>query len=288
MEPRSVVFLGTSAFAVPALRALAADPAFRIDLVITQPDRPVGRKQILTPPPVKVVADELGIPVVQPETVKSLITDHWPPTTSTPDFLIVISYGQILTQQLLDWPKIAPINVHASLLPELRGASPIQHAILLGKKETGVTVQRMVKELDAGPILSSVVTPIEERETTPTLHDRLATLGAALLVETLKQPLTETPQEEAKISHCRRLTKEDGVADPKTMHALTIDRMVRALNPWPGVIINGSKILETSLVPDPDALEVPCVENSTLYVTKIQPASGKPMTGRAFGMGRSL
>lgn len=281
MTPRSIIFLGTSSFAVPTLRALAADKSFTIELVVTQPDRPVGRKQLLTPSPIKEEALKLGLAIAQPEKIKELQVPR-------PDFLLVISYGQILPEEILALPTIAPINIHASLLPRWRGASPIQHAILNGDEESGVTVQRMVSELDAGPILSVAKTSIEPRETYQTLHDRLALMGAELAVQTLKKPLLETAQEEAKITLCRKLKKEDGNADAKIMDAETIDRMVRALTPWPGVVIGDAKILETSLTQGADDLPFPCANGTTIFIRKIQPASGKPMTGKAFGLGRTL
>ncbi|MEQ1849821.1 MAG: methionyl-tRNA formyltransferase [Candidatus Peribacteraceae bacterium] len=287
MSVSSVVFLGTSAFAVPALRALHADPRFRIDLVVTQPDKPVGRKQILTPSPIKVLAEELKLHVLQPEKISELPATRYP-LPATPDFLIVISYGQILPQKLLDWPRIAPINVHGSLLPTLRGASPVHHAILQGLTETGVTVQRMVKALDAGPILASQAISIDTREKTTTLMEKLAEMGASLLLKTLSQSLNETPQDESAVTFCSKLKKEDGIVDPSQQDAQTIDRMVRALTPWPGVTIRGNKILETSLEQGADDLALTCANNTNVFIRSIQPPSGKPMTGKAFSLGRSL
>ena len=295
--PLHIVFLGTSPFAVPCLRALAADPRFVVDLVITQPDRPVGRKQILTPPAVKIVAQELKLPIAQPEDIRQAVSGPTSPrlrgagqrsAVSKPDFLVVISYGQILSQEILDWPTIAPVNVHASLLPKLRGASPLQHAILENYSTTGVTVQRMVKELDAGPILSQESITIDPRETFQSLHDKLAIIGADLLIKTLSKPLKEIPQNDKEATFCRKLSRTDGIADPKTMEARTIDRMVRALTPWPGITIGENKILETSLEPHPDAIPVLCSGNSTLHILTIQPPSKKPMTGRAFAAGHTV
>lgn len=241
----------------------------------------------MSAPPVKLVADELGIQVLQPKKVSELIATRYP-LPAPPDFLVVIAYGQLLPQSLLDWPRIAPINVHGSLLPALRGASPVHHAILQGLKTSGVTVQRMVKELDAGPILAMKERMLDERETTATLMQSLAEDGATLLLETLSEPLAETVQDASRVTHCTKLKKEDGIADPTSMDAVTIDRMVRALTPWPGVTIGGNKILETSLEKGAEDLEVACAHGSTLFVRKVQPPSGKPMTGKAFGLGRTL
>lgn len=287
--PSSVVFLGTSAFAVPSLKALAADPAFGVQLVISQPDRPVGRKQTITPPPVKAAAKERAIPVIQPEKANMEFGERKQfASLPRPEFLVVVSYGQILSQAILDWPTVAAVNVHASLLPLLRGASPLQHSILHNFTQTGVTVQKMAKELDAGPILGQATVEMHPRETFTTLHDRLAVLGAELLLSTLKKPLVPREQDATKATFCGKLTKEDGIADPAAMTAEEIDRRVRALSPWPGVSIRGNKILTTSLEHGPDALAVPCAKNTTLFVTGIQPPSGKPMTGKAFSLGHSL
>ena len=283
--PHTVVFLGTSAFAVPCLRALAGDSRFTVQLVITQPDRAAGRKQAMTPPAVKTAALELGLPVLQPEKVNAEAARL--KAEMSPDFLIVVSYGQILSDDVLGIPIIAPVNVHASLLPELRGASPIQHAILEGLAETGVTVQRMVRELDAGPILTQQSLKIDARETYATLHEKLAAAGADLLASTLSLALTEREQEHDKATFCRKLTKADGAASSTTMTAETIDRMVRALTPWPGVTLGDIKLLETSLTPSPDAMAIACSDGTTLYALTLQPAGGKPMSGRSYANGRT-
>ena len=278
-KPKSIIFLGTSQFSVPALQALASDPYFEVLAVVTQPDRPAGRAMTLTPPPVKTEALTLELTVLQPEKMNAdfaEISKKFP----RPDFLVVVSYGQILSQEVLDWPTVAAVNVHASPLPLLRGASPLQHAVLQGLPESGVTVQRMVKELDAGPILSAARIPLERRETSATLHDKLKVLGAELLLKTLKAPLKETPQDATKATFCGKLSKADGVAVPTAMTAQHIDCMVRALTPWPGVTIGTTKILETSLTPGP--LTVECLNGTTLTVEKLQPASGKPMSGADF------
>lgn len=285
--PTSVVFLGTSAFAVPSLRALAQDPAFKVELVITQPDRPVGRKQILTPSPVKLLAHELSLPIEQPENINAeFLTAH--SSQLKAHFLVVVSYGQILTEKILSLPSIAPLNLHASLLPLLRGASPLQHAILEGMKESGVTVQRIVRELDAGPILAQKKVLLDPRETYQTLHDRLAMIGADLLVQTMKHPLTPIDQDPSKVTVCKKLMKENGIANPTTMTAGEIDRRVRALTPWPGVTIGQNKILRTSLSDTKESLRILCKDTTELFIEQIQPPSGKPMSGKAFSLGHTL
>ncbi len=282
--PRSVVFLGTSAFAVPSLLALAANPFFDVIHVITQTDKPAGRKQALTPSPVKIAAQELHLPISQPEKINiAFVETQNFASLPQPDFLIVVSYGQILSEDILDWPTVAAINVHASLLPQLRGASPLQHAILQDLPITGVTIQRMVRELDAGPILSQTSVKLDPQETFTTLHNRLAILGAELLIQTLQKPLTETPQDATRATFCGKLSKSDGIADPSTMTAPSIERMVRALTPWPGVTIGTNKILETSS--EPGTLTLQCAHNTMLTISRIQPAGGTPMSGADFVRG---
>lgn len=281
----SVWFLGTSAFAVPSLEALLKDPAFSVDLVITQPDRPTGRKQELTAPPVKMAAQKHGLTIEQPENINA----H-PPSASNPDFLIVVSFGQILSQSILDMATIAPVNVHASLLPRWRGASPIQHAILSGDHDTGVTVQKIVKELDAGPILAQEKITLDLRETYTTLHDRLAPLGAALLLTTLKNPLKPVEQDVSRVTVCRTLKRDDGKIDHTTLSAVDIDRKVRGLNPWPGVtlIVGGQllKLLETALKPTQTSTPLPCAQGTILHLVTVQAAGGKPMTGAEWERGQ--
>lgn len=286
----SILFCGTPDFAVPSLRALAADPAFAVRLVATQPDKPAGRSGALTPPPIKTVAQDLGIPVWQPQKFDAAAAmDAWP-DDEPPDFLVVVAYGHILDDAALALPRIAPINVHASLLPRWRGASPIQHAILAGDTQTGITVQVMARRLDAGPILAQSPTPITDRETAPSLHDRLSEMGAALLVETLQHPLQPREQSDDGVTVCRKLSRDDGQANVETMDAVTIDRMVRAFTPWPGVTIDVDgtplKILETSLVPVNGAHPLPCKDSTTLWLVTVQVPGKKPMGGEEWARGR--
>ena len=284
-ERFSIVFAGTPEFSVPSLESLIAHPACKVTLVISQPDKPVGRKQVMTPPPVKLCAEKHGIRVTQPKNINRDLS--WKNTDC--DFLVVVAYGQILSKEILEIPNIAPVNVHASLLPRWRGASPIQNALLAGDTETGVTVQRMSETLDAGDILAQCTTPIDERETFASLHDRLALLGAQLLVATLTKPLSPVTQDETGVTYCSKLTRKNGDVDPAKMSAEEIDRCVRALVPWPGVRCNINwvplKLLETSLTEEKGALALPCTENSTLYIKTLQPAGKKPMTATAWEHG---
>ena len=282
MPPLSIVFCGTPPFACPPLRALAHDPAFTVTHVITQPDRPVGRKQEITPSPIKILAGELSIPVLQPEHINTEL--NLSACDQRPDFLVVVAYGQMFSKKLLDWPRIAPINLHASLLPHLRGAAPVQYAILEGATETGVTVQEMKEKLDTGPILSQMRVSIDARETYASLSKRLSSEGAELLLQTLKQPLQSVDQREAEATYCQKLTKGMGVADVQRMTAEEIDRRIRALTPWPGVkmVWNGKDVilLESCLAPHPEACELSCAEGTLLYVISLRPANGKTMRGK--------
>ncbi len=289
--PLRILFLGTPEAAVPALRALAADPRFAVDLVITQPDRPAGRKRELKPPAVKDAATHLGLPVFQPERLnRELETVQRMLPGGRPDFAVVIAYGQILSQAALDLAMIAPVNVHFSLLPRWRGASPVQHAILASDRETGVTVQRMVKELDAGPILSQRTRPLDGTETTPQLIAELAETGARLLTQTLTQPLHPVDQEASAVTLCRTLSRQDGTVDHTAMTALELDRHVRALTPWPGVLltVDGQplKILQSALEATEGSAPLPCAERSVLHVVTVQAPGKKPMSGRMWAAGK--
>ncbi len=288
--PLHIIFAGTPAFAIPSLEALATSPAFSVDLVITQPDKPVGRKGNITPPPVKIVAERLGIPVLQPQDINA-DTGNEELGTRNCDYLVVVAYGQLLKAPLLALPNVAAVNLHASLLPRWRGASPIQQAILAGDAITGVTVQRMVQKLDAGPVLAQQSTNIEPRETYRELHDRLAVIGADLLVQALSRELSPAEQSENGVTVCKKLSRASGLIDPEMMTAQEIDRHVRALNPWPGVTLPlgndaSLKILATDLQPAAGGVALPCKENTTLYLLFVQVPGGKPTTGEEWERGR--
>ncbi|MDA1208918.1 MAG: methionyl-tRNA formyltransferase [bacterium] len=279
--PITIVFAGTPEFAVPSLQALIDDDAFEVVCVITQPDKPIGRKRVITPSPVKVLAEEAGILIWQPGNINEEWADR--PCVEPPDFLVVAAYGQLLTQEILDFPSIAPVNVHASLLPLWRGAAPIHHAILHGDSETGVTIQRMVRKLDQGPILHQASISIHDQEHTGALYDRLSHLGATTLIDTLKAPLTPVEQANNNATFCTKLKRSDGIVDPTTMTAQQIDRHVRALIPWPGVTCTIGdttiKILETTLEESPDAYDLLCKDDTHLSITKLQVPGKKPTKG---------
>lgn len=282
-SPISVIFAGTPEFAVPALNALIDDPNITVKMVVTQPDMPVGRKQEVLPTPVKKAAQEAGIEVFQPANISTDFpeVDH--------DFLIVVAYGQLVKQNVLDAPRVAALNVHGSLLPQWRGASPMQHTILHGDTTTGITVQRMVRKLDAGPILGQVSHTVRSDETIQTLHDTLSTLGIELLLDIIKNPPEETEQDEEGVTMCHKLSRKTGDVNPTTMDALTIDRAVRALVPWPGVRCNvlgeDVKLIKTSLEPQDDSIELPC-KDSVLHIISLQPSGKKAMSGTDFMRGR--
>jgi len=220
---------------VPSLRALY-DAGHDVVLVITQPDRPGNRGRV-TLPPIKVAAQELGLPVHQPEKIRDPeVVERL--RDLNPDIMVVVAYGQIIPPSVLSIPSLGVVNVHASLLPRHRGAAPIARAILAGDRETGVTIMRMDEQLDHGPILATRSTPIGEREDSVALTARLAEMGAELLVETLDRldEITGVEQNHAKATLAPRLSREDGELGPD-MDANEMDRRVRALQPWPGATL---------------------------------------------------
>lgn len=235
--PRArLVFMGTPELARTILRALVDSSRWEIVLVVAQPDKPVGRGLSTQPPPVKVEALARGLPVRQP--TKARDPDFLAELARlAPDVIVVAAYGQLLPPALLAIPRTGCLNVHTSLLPRWRGAAPIQWALLEGDSETGVTLMRMNEGLDTGDLVTSASTPISDDDTAQSLHDRLADLGADLLVRTLPAwlagSLTPVPQPDTGVTYARKLTREDGRLD-WSLPAETLARRVRALHPWPG------------------------------------------------------
>src|SRR5712692_5398207 len=235
LSAMSIVFVGTPAFAVPCLRRLAAS-GLSISAVITQPDRPAGRGRHPRSTAIKLVAQELGIPVLQPATLRDPgVVDQL--AALAPDVMIAVAYGQILRQEVLDIPVQGVLNIHPSLLPRWRGASPIPAAILAGDEGTGVTVMLMDAGMDSGPILAQRQVSIDATDAAETLSRQLSELGAELLAETLPRWLAGEiqpgPQDEAAATTSPLLRKQDGAID-WSMPAVDIWRRVRAYNPWPG------------------------------------------------------
>ena len=229
-----IVFMGSPEFALPALRGLI-EGEHAVAAVVTQPDRPAGRGRGLRPPPAKELALAHQVPVLQPERVNAPAALEQLREVA-PDVIVIAAYGQILRQPLLDLPGRGCLNVHASLLPKYRGASPVAAAILAGDQETGVTILEVALALDAGPILAKRTTPIEPGDTTGSLTEKLSRLGAELLIETLpaweRGDLTPEPQDEALASYAPGLRRADTVLD-WSLPAVDLWRRVRAYYPWP-------------------------------------------------------
>jgi len=266
-----VLFLGSPEFAVPSLKALIASPRYEVLAVVTQPDRKAGRGQRLTPPPVKVVASEAKIPVFQfsrirknPEAMDLLMRLR-------PEILVVVAFGQILPRDFFEFPKYGTLNVHASLLPKYRGASPVAYAILNGESETGITIMKIDEGMDTGDILSRKAVPLGENVSAGELEALLAEEGAELLVETIRGyvqgEIRPTPQDSGQASYAPRLDKEDGrICWSET--AVKIHNLVRAMNPWPVAFTSFRdqklKIWETALAEEPLELEMNAAEGGVV------------------------
>lgn len=225
--------MGTPDFAVPSLRRLIATQ--HVVGVVTQPDRQAGRGKKMQPPPVKIVAQEAAIPIYQPESLRSLESLK-PLIDWQPELIVVVAYGQILRPHVLELPAAGCLNVHASLLPRWRGASPIQHAILSGDKETGITLMKLDEGMDTGPIYVQEAIAIQDNDTAASLHDRLAGLGAQLLTEHLDSivsgQIQPVRQDDSAATYAPMIKKEDGQIDWRTP-APKIERQIRAMTPWP-------------------------------------------------------
>lgn len=228
-----IVFMGTASFSLAVLQMLLENQ-YHVVGVVTQPDRYVGRKKVLTMPDVKVEALKYDIPVIQPVRIKE---DYQAILDLQPDLIITAAYGQIIPQALLDAPRLGCVNVHASLLPLYRGGAPVHQAIIDGQEKTGVTIMYMVKKMDAGDIISQKETPILQDDTVGILYDRLSDLGAKLLKETLPDILKGTnqriPQDESLVTYAPTLSREDERID-WNLSAKQVYNKVRGTNPWPG------------------------------------------------------
>lgn len=259
------VFMGTPDFAVGALTRLAED-GHEILAVVTQPDKPQGRKMVLTPPPVKEEALRLGLEVFQPRRIRNPESVEYLRKLQ-PEVIVVAAFGQIIPKEILELPKYGCLNIHASLLPKYRGAAPIQRAIIDGEKETGVTIMRMDEGLDTGDMIAKTVVPIAADETGGSLFDKLSAAGAELMSGTLKRllieeiPAEKQPQE-SPTAYAAMITREDGIIDWK-QPAVSLERLVRGLSPWPGCTtrMNGKqlKVWKTRIGRKDSGLSAGCV-----------------------------
>jgi len=306
MMPLRIAFFGTPAFAVPTLDALLASD-HEVVGVVTQPDRPRGRGQQITDAPVKERARIAGLPILQPIKLKAPeFLDAF--RSWNADLGVVAAYGRLLPQVLLDIPPRGLINVHASLLPAWRGASPIQRAVLNGDRVSGVTIMRVVLALDAGAMLARVEVPIAPDDTTGSLEGRLAVSGASLLRDVVDrmgrgEAVIEVPQDDTKATLAPKIEKQDGLID-WSRPAQALDWHVRGMQPWPGAFtfVDGQRLVVRQAfvdaraagdVPpgglvalDGDAVVLACGEDTTLRVVQVQPEGKRVMTAREWRLGR--
>jgi methionyl-tRNA formyltransferase len=306
-----IVFLGSGSFAIPCLQRLL-DAGHEVAALVTQPDRRKGRGGTVAPPPLKPVAEARGLVILQPRRVREPEAQE-ALRRLAPELQVVVAFGQILPPSVIDIPPLGTVNVHASLLPKLRGAAPIQWAIATGERETGVSTMLIDEGLDTGPVLLQRATPIAAEETSADLEPRLALLGAEVLLETVREladgSLTPSPQDHDRATLAPLLKKEDGRLD-WTLTAAELDCRIRGFHPWPGTFttLDGRmlKILGAHPLPDatieegrrtppgtllglgPEGLVVSCGSGSRLLVTEVQPESRRAMSAAAFVAGARL
>jgi methionyl-tRNA formyltransferase len=302
-----IVFFGTPAFAVPTLTALL-DSRHEVVGVVTQPDKPRGRGQKVSDAPVKALAIDRGLPVFQPERLKREVFEA-DFSALAADLGVVAAYGKILPDWLLAAPTHGMINVHASLLPKYRGAAPVHRAVIDGESETGVTIMRVVKALDAGPMMARVVRPIGLNESSDVVERDLAALGAELLVEVVDDIAAgraqETPQDDAAATYAHRLTKEEGLLD-FSLPALTVHNRIRGLRPWPTTytFLRGKRLVvhhaRLSDVPggsvEPgtivsagaDGITVACGDGRSVDILQLQPEGRRTMSARDYLAGHGV
>lgn len=298
-----LVFVATGEIAIPSFQHLLGNGPRPLALV-TQPDKPVGRHQTLTPPAIKTLAMEAGVPVFQPEVIGDAIDEL---AALEPEVIVVMAYGQILRNNVLKLPKRAIINLHASLLPKYRGAACIQAAIDAGETETGITAMHVVRKLDAGDIICMESIPIGANETGGELHDRLAALAPSVMATALQQladgTATRTPQDESKVSYISKLERDDGAID-WARGALAVERRIRAYDPWPGSFFNiaeGGKNRRMKVFPPAVMLDepIPAGEvvirdgrlivgcgDGALELECVQPEGSRRMSGGDYARGR--
>ena len=291
-----IVFMGSPDFAAVALKYLAQN--FNVVGVVTQPDQRAGRGKKLVSPAVKTMADELNIPSLQPRRVRDEESMD-ALRRFAPDLIVVAAYGQILRPELLQLPPLGCINIHGSLLPRWRGAAPIQASILAGDAETGITIMMMDEGVDTGDMLNKRSLPIADDDTAGTLFDKLAPLGAELLVETLPKYLSgelkPQPQPEEGATYAKMLKKEDGCLD-FSQSAEELERRVRAFSPWPGTFfewegaplkvhrahVDGRKSPGNGIKLTVEGVPAIGTAEGVLVLDQIQPAGKKPMDGKSF------
>ncbi|TFE03542.1 methionyl-tRNA formyltransferase [Jeotgalibacillus sp. R-1-5s-1] len=300
----SVIFMGTPEFSVPVLEQIIKD-GYHVKAVVTQPDRPVGRKRILTPPPVKKAALEHDIPVIQPEKLKGSqeLADI---IALQPDLIITAAFGQLLPNELLEAPPLGCINVHASLLPDLRGGAPIHHAIIRGYKETGITIMHMAEKLDAGDMISQKKVEITDADHVGTLHDKLSAAGAALLSETLplivEGKAERVPQDHEKATFAWNIKREEELID-WNRSGREIFNQIRGLYPWPVAYTvfrdKTMKVLSAELVKgngkpgeviavSAEGITFASANEEAILVTELQPSGKKKMSAADFLRGSEV
>ncbi|MFH2066602.1 MAG: methionyl-tRNA formyltransferase [Pseudomonadota bacterium] len=301
----SIIFFGTPEFAVPALHSLDKS-RFKVSLVVTQPDRPKGRGRKMMPSPVKIAAQQLGYEILQPDSIRS-DDFHNKIASCSPDYLVVVAFGQFIPDNLLSLPRKYPVNIHPSLLPRYRGPAPIQWAVINGDHETGVTIMVLDSGMDSGDILLAETEKIFLDDTSATLHDRLAEKGAALLVTALEQIETNAihpvPQDNASVSIAPLLQKTDGRID-WTLDAEKIEAFIRGMTPWPGAFTFWSDMrLKLFKAKPVSMVEAACpgtiiqgfqdelrvsTGKGALSILEIQGSSGKRLTVRDFLRGTPI
>lgn len=307
-----IIFFGTPNFAVPILKRILSSN-HKVIAVITQPDRPRGRGKRISESPIKQLAKTNNIPVLQPQKIKERVFLETL-TQLKPDLGIVAAYGKMLPEQVLTLPKFGLINAHASLLPKYRGAAPIQRAVMAGEKETGISVIKLVKEMDAGPILKLKKILIDQKETSTLIEQRLAELASSLIAETVSElennKISEKEQDHDRATFAPRLTKEDGLIN-WSASAMTIHNKIRGLHPWPHGFTYLKKIryiLHRTIVADVilrnvdghkpkpgeiikatgDCLMIAAGKNTALKILEIQPEGGRVLSSRAFLAGHNI
>lgn len=303
-----IIFMGTPGFSVPILNGLVAE-GYDVLRVVTQPDRPVGRKKVLTPPPVKEAALKHGIKVLQPEKISGS-PEMEEIISLNPDLIVTAAFGQFLPETLLKAPKLGAINVHASLLPKYRGGAPVHYSIIKGDSETGVTIMRMVKKMDAGDMLSQKAIPISKTDDVGSMFDKLSLLGKDMLLEMLPEfiagNIKETPQDETLVTYSPNITREEEQIDWNKTSEL-IDCQVRGMRPWPVAFTTYQetrvKLWDTTPL-DETTIKAPgtiikinkknflvaCGEGTVLQINDLQPAGKGRLKAVEYlnGVGRTM